>query len=97
MPFHLRRLIDHVHLRVSDLDASKRFDRAIPESLDLRPCSSRMLTTSTQMSYLWTKRAARSRRKSNRTRCLPENGVISCGGWVAEDVSSLLPAACAPQ
>ena len=28
MTFHLGRLIDHVHLRVSDLDASKRFYRA---------------------------------------------------------------------
>src|SRR3989442_12320515 len=33
--FHLGRLIDHVHLRVSDLEASKRFFRAILESLDL--------------------------------------------------------------
>jgi catechol 2,3-dioxygenase-like lactoylglutathione lyase family enzyme len=35
MPFHLGRLIDHVHLRVSDLEASKRFYRAVLESLDL--------------------------------------------------------------
>jgi len=33
--FHLGRLIDHVHLRVSDLEASKRFYRAVLESLDL--------------------------------------------------------------
>ena len=29
MQFHVGRLIDHVHLRVSDLDASKRFYRAV--------------------------------------------------------------------
>ena len=29
MQFHLGRLIDHVHLRVSDLEASKRFYRAV--------------------------------------------------------------------
>jgi len=33
--FHLGRLIDHVHLRVSDLEASKRFYRAVLESLAL--------------------------------------------------------------
>src|SRR5437667_12811905 len=33
--FHLGRLIDHVHLRVSDLEASKHFYRAILESLNL--------------------------------------------------------------
>ena len=33
--FHLGRLIDHVHLRVSDLEASKRFYRAVLESLEL--------------------------------------------------------------
>ena len=33
--FHLGRLIDHVHLRVSNLEASKRFYRAVLESLDL--------------------------------------------------------------
>ena len=33
--FHLGRLIDHIHLRVSDLEASKRFYRAVLESLDL--------------------------------------------------------------
>jgi catechol 2,3-dioxygenase-like lactoylglutathione lyase family enzyme len=31
--FHVGRLIDHVHLRVSDLDASRRFYRAVLESL----------------------------------------------------------------
>ena len=35
MEFHLGRLIDHVHLRVSDLEASKRFYRAVLESLDV--------------------------------------------------------------
>ena len=35
MQFHLGRLIDHVHLRVSDLDVSKRFYRAVLASLDL--------------------------------------------------------------
>jgi len=29
MQFHVGRLIDHVHLRVADLDASKRFYRAV--------------------------------------------------------------------
>lgn len=29
MPLHLGRLIDHVHLRVRDLEASKRFYRAV--------------------------------------------------------------------
>lgn len=31
--YHLGRLVDHVHLRVSDLDATKRFYRAVLESL----------------------------------------------------------------
>jgi catechol 2,3-dioxygenase-like lactoylglutathione lyase family enzyme len=31
--FHLGRLIDHVHLRVKDLDASKRFYRAVLTAL----------------------------------------------------------------
>ena len=35
MQFHLGRLIDHVHLRVSDVDASKRFYRAVLASLGL--------------------------------------------------------------
>ncbi len=34
MPFHVGRLIDHVHLRVSDLGASKRFYRAVFAALD---------------------------------------------------------------
>jgi catechol 2,3-dioxygenase-like lactoylglutathione lyase family enzyme len=33
MKFHLGRLIDHVHLRVSDVDASKRFYLAVVTSL----------------------------------------------------------------
>ena len=33
MNFHLGRLIDHVHLVVADLDASKRFYRAVLQSL----------------------------------------------------------------
>ncbi len=33
MPFHLGRLIDHVHLRVRDLEASKRFYRAVLTAL----------------------------------------------------------------
>jgi len=32
---HVGRLIDHVHLRVSDLEASKHFYRAVLESLGL--------------------------------------------------------------
>jgi catechol 2,3-dioxygenase-like lactoylglutathione lyase family enzyme len=35
MEFHQGRMIDHVHLRVSDLEASKRFYRAVLESLGL--------------------------------------------------------------
>jgi catechol 2,3-dioxygenase-like lactoylglutathione lyase family enzyme len=33
MEFHFGRLIDHVHLRVSDLEASKRFYRAVVAAL----------------------------------------------------------------
>lgn len=33
MQFHRGRLIDHVHLRVADLEASKRFYRAVLEAL----------------------------------------------------------------
>lgn len=33
MEFHLGRLIDHVHIRVSDLERSKRFYRAVLRSL----------------------------------------------------------------
>src|SRR3954466_4894261 len=33
MKFHLGRLIDHVHLRVSDVEASKRFYIAVVTSL----------------------------------------------------------------
>ena len=33
MEFHTGRLIDHVHLRVADLDASKRFYRAVFKAL----------------------------------------------------------------
>jgi catechol 2,3-dioxygenase-like lactoylglutathione lyase family enzyme len=33
MQFHVGRLIDHVHLRVADLDASKRFYRAVLTAL----------------------------------------------------------------
>jgi catechol 2,3-dioxygenase-like lactoylglutathione lyase family enzyme len=33
MPFHVGRLIDHVHLRVADLDASKRFYRAVLDAI----------------------------------------------------------------
>lgn len=35
MQFHKGRLIDHVHLRVKDLEASKKFYRAVLESLGL--------------------------------------------------------------
>jgi catechol 2,3-dioxygenase-like lactoylglutathione lyase family enzyme len=35
MEFHRGRLFDHVHLRVRDLEASKRFYRAAVESLGL--------------------------------------------------------------
>ncbi len=35
MQYQLGRLIDHVHLRVSDLEASIRFYRAILDALDL--------------------------------------------------------------
>ena len=35
MRYHQGRLLDHVHLRVTDLEASKRFYRAAIEALDL--------------------------------------------------------------
>jgi predicted lactoylglutathione lyase len=35
MPFHVGRLIDPLHLRVSDLEASRRFYRAVLDSLEL--------------------------------------------------------------
>jgi catechol 2,3-dioxygenase-like lactoylglutathione lyase family enzyme len=35
MKLHRGRLIDHVHLRAKDLDATKRFYRAVLEALDL--------------------------------------------------------------
>lgn len=35
MQFHRGRLVDHVHLRVADLDASKRFYKAALEALAL--------------------------------------------------------------
>lgn len=35
MQHHVGRLIDHVHLRVANLDASKRFYRAVFEALGL--------------------------------------------------------------
>ena len=35
MQYHRGRLIDHVHLRVSDVEASKRFYRAVFASLGL--------------------------------------------------------------
>ena len=35
MEFHRGRLIDHVHLRVKDLDASKRFYRAVLSAIGL--------------------------------------------------------------
>jgi catechol 2,3-dioxygenase-like lactoylglutathione lyase family enzyme len=37
MTWHTGRLIDHVHLRVADLAASKRFYRAILEVLGIAP------------------------------------------------------------
>ncbi|NOK02407.1 MULTISPECIES: VOC family protein [Myxococcus] len=35
MEFHKGRLFDHVHLRVQDLDASKRFYRAVLDVLSV--------------------------------------------------------------
>ncbi|RDI59168.1 VOC family protein [Microvirga subterranea] len=35
MQFHQGRLIDHVHLRVADLEASRRFYRAVLEAIGL--------------------------------------------------------------
>ena len=37
MEFHRGRLIDHVHLRVRDLEASKRFYRAVLEAKARKP------------------------------------------------------------
>jgi catechol 2,3-dioxygenase-like lactoylglutathione lyase family enzyme len=45
--FHLGRLFDHVHVRVADLEASKRFYRAVLESLG------REVSSETD-SYFWT-------------------------------------------
>lgn len=39
MTLHRGRLIDHVHLRVRDLDASKRFYRAVLAALGREPTS----------------------------------------------------------
>ena len=36
MTYHVGRLIDHVHLRVSDLEASKRFYKAVLEAIGRR-------------------------------------------------------------
>ena len=46
MEFHQGRLLDHVHLRVRDLDASKRFYRAAVEALGLE------LTRETESAFL---------------------------------------------
>jgi catechol 2,3-dioxygenase-like lactoylglutathione lyase family enzyme len=46
MEFHRGRLLDHVHLRVRDLDASKRFYRAAVEALGLE------LTRETESAFL---------------------------------------------
>lgn len=46
MEFHRGRLFDHVHLRVRDLDASKRFYRAAVEALGLE------LTRETESAFL---------------------------------------------
>jgi catechol 2,3-dioxygenase-like lactoylglutathione lyase family enzyme len=35
MGYHQGRLLDHVHIRVTDLDASKRFYKAVLEALNL--------------------------------------------------------------
>jgi len=41
MEFHRGRLIDHVHLRASNLEASKRFYRAVFQALQHRSRLSR--------------------------------------------------------
>ena len=46
MEFHQGRLLDHVHLRVRDLEASKRFYRAAVEALGLE------LTRETESAFL---------------------------------------------
>jgi catechol 2,3-dioxygenase-like lactoylglutathione lyase family enzyme len=46
MEFHQGRLLDHVHLRVRDLEASKRFYRAAVEALGLE------LTRETDSAFL---------------------------------------------
>ena len=45
MDFHQGRLLDHVHLRVRDLEASRRFYRAVLESLG------RELTSDTESAF----------------------------------------------
>ena len=56
MRFHVGRLIDHVHLRVADLDASKRFYRAVFAALG-RADAVVESATHLQIDELWIDRA----------------------------------------
>lgn len=49
MEFHRGRLFDHVHLRVSDLTASKRFYRAVFTALGWPP----EFDTKMPISHFW--------------------------------------------
>jgi catechol 2,3-dioxygenase-like lactoylglutathione lyase family enzyme len=52
MEFHQGRLLDHVHLRVSDLEASKRFYRAVLETIGLELTSERESSFSADELYV---------------------------------------------
>lgn len=52
MEFHQGRLIDHVHLRVSDLEASKRFYRAVLETIGIELTSERESSFSADELYV---------------------------------------------
>jgi catechol 2,3-dioxygenase-like lactoylglutathione lyase family enzyme len=52
MEFHQGRLIDHVHLRVSDLEVSKRFYRAVLETIGLGLTSERESSFSADELYV---------------------------------------------
>jgi catechol 2,3-dioxygenase-like lactoylglutathione lyase family enzyme len=52
MEFHQGRLLDHVHLRVRDLEASKRFYRAVLEAVGLALTSERESSFSADELYV---------------------------------------------
>jgi catechol 2,3-dioxygenase-like lactoylglutathione lyase family enzyme len=56
MKFHVGRLIDHIHLRVQDLEATKRFYRAAAQALGLAG-ESRETATYFSLDELWIDKA----------------------------------------